>query len=70
MNALTTEEAQNNPDGIYSTESIKYVCELIWQTLGCAKDRSGAYNVGSGVSYSNLEVAHAIKGFDRSGTED
>jgi len=27
MNALTTEEAQNNPDGIYSADSIKYFAE-------------------------------------------
>ena len=55
--ALTVKDPNPRRDYLY----VEDFCELIWQTLGGAADRSGIYNVGSGVSYSNLEVAHAIR---------
>ena len=40
---------------------VEDFCELIWRALTQAAAPSGIYNLGSGVSHSNLEVAHMVR---------
>ena len=40
---------------------VEDFCELIWKALTQSAAPSGIYNLGSGVSHSNLEVAHMVR---------
>lgn len=56
-----TEIAINDPNPRRDYLYIKDFCSLILKIISCSPVKVGTYNVGHGVSYTNIEVAEIIR---------